>query len=166
MARKSAKFGSHNLPIEFGDSCNGVGAAVRVPRCRCPWLRWLPRQVTCRPDFRAHSAQDHESLGPPCYQEGATVRTRSGVGGPPPLPRKGRSFGNSTLRLGAAYSHLPPRDGCVRMPAGPADRRRTAPVWRHARPTALMSTSTRERFSIRAFAFSSTSFTTANLNIL
>jgi hypothetical protein len=58
----------------------------------------------------------------------------------PPLPRKGRSVGNSTLRLGTAYSHLPPRDGCVRMPPGSADRRRTAPVWRHARPTALMST--------------------------
>ncbi len=34
----------------------------------------------------------------------------------PPLTRKGRSVGNSTLRLGTAYSHLPPRDGCVRMP--------------------------------------------------
>jgi hypothetical protein len=88
MARKSAKFGS-----QFGDYCNGatVGAAVRV--CRCPWLQWLPRQVTCRPDFRAHSAQDHESLGPPCYYEGATVRTRSGVGGPPPYPARGARLG-------------------------------------------------------------------------
>ncbi len=92
MARRSAKFGS-----QFGDSCNGVGAAVQV--CRCPWLRWLPRQVTCRPDFRAHSAQGHESLGPPCYHKGATVRMRSGVGGLPPYPARG-------ARLGSTYVHV------------------------------------------------------------
>jgi hypothetical protein len=38
MAWKIAKFGP-----QIGDSCNCVGAAVRV--CRCPWLQWLPRQV-------------------------------------------------------------------------------------------------------------------------
>ncbi len=49
MTRKSAN---------FGDSCNGVGAAVRV--CRCPWLRWLPRQVTLPQGERKLSARRKE----------------------------------------------------------------------------------------------------------
>ncbi len=138
MARKSANFGS-----QFGDSCNGVGAAVRV--CRRPWLRWLPRQVTCRPDFRAHSAQDLGLLG--------TTRERLFACGlesvvPPPTPQGALGW-ELYSSLG---DHVQPSSS-ERWVCTDAPRLgRSAPhsssimaVWRHARPTALMSTSMRER---------------------